>query len=184
MFQKILVPLDGSELSQAVLPYVKNIALRCDPVEVILLHVVRPPSGHTAAAFVPRDSQFPEKRMPDSEADVEAVNYPIYRDQELASVRGNVEAFLTPIARELKDVGIATQLDVGFGRPAQEIVEYAEGNGVDLIMMCTHGRSGLTRWFLGSVADKVTRGTYVPIMLIRPPGVTRAAFAPQVDYKL
>jgi nucleotide-binding universal stress UspA family protein len=184
MFQKILVPLDGSEMSKAVLPYVKDIAARCTPVKVILLHVVRPPSGHTAAAFIPRDSQFPGKRMPDSEADVEAAEHPIYRDQEIASLRANVEAALTPIARELKEAGISTQIDVAFGRPAQEIVEYAETQGVELIALCTHGRSGLTRWFVGSVAHKVLRGTHVPILLIHPPGVTRATFAPQVDFEL
>jgi nucleotide-binding universal stress UspA family protein len=122
--------------------------------------------------------------MPDSEADVEKALHPIYRDQEISSLRARVESMLTPVARELREEGIETQVDVAFGRPAQEIVEYAESKGVELIAMCTHGRSGLSRWFLGSVADKVMRGTHLPILLIRPPGVTRAPFSPQGDFEL
>jgi nucleotide-binding universal stress UspA family protein len=184
MFDKILVPLDGSQLSQSVLPYVREICQRCDPVEVTLLHVVRLPSGQTSAAMVARDSQFPGMRMPDSEADMEAIQHPIYREQEIASLRANVEGALTPVARELREAGITTLIDIAFGRPAREIVEYAENRGMDLIAMCTHGRSGVSRWFLGSVADKVLRGTHLPIMLIRPPGVTRQPFVPQEDYEL
>jgi nucleotide-binding universal stress UspA family protein len=173
MLQRILVPLDGSELAIGVLPYVKEISRRCDPMEVILLHVVRPPSGHTAAVFMPLDSDFPGKRMPASSADVEAAEHPIYREREMASLRGEVEAALTPLARELREAGIPTRVDMAFGRPAQEIVDYAEREGMDLIAMSTHGRSGVSRWILGSVADKVLRGTHLPVMLVRPPGITR-----------
>jgi nucleotide-binding universal stress UspA family protein len=184
MLQKILVPLDGSELATGVLPYVQELSQRCDSVEVILLHVVRPPSGRTAAVFVPLDSDFPGKRMPASSADVEAAEHPIYREHEIASLRGEVEAALTPLARELRDAGIPTRVDVAFGRPAQEIVIYAEREGMDLIAMSTHGRSGVSRWILGSVADKVLRGTHLPVMLVRPPGVTGMPFPRQPEIEL
>jgi nucleotide-binding universal stress UspA family protein len=174
MLQRILVPLDGSELATGVLPYVKEISQRCDPVDVILLHVVRPPSGHTAAVFMPLDSDFPGARMPGSEVDLEIAEHPIYREQEMASLRGEVEAALTPLARDLREAGISTRIDVAFGRPAQQIVTYAEREEMDLIAMSTHGRSGVSRWILGSVADKVLRGTNLPVMLVRPPGVARA----------
>ncbi len=170
MLQKILVPLDGSELADAVLPYVQEISQRCepDPAEVILLQVVALPAGHTAAVFRPIDSDFPSRQMPDSTADLETVRHPIYREQEMASLRSKVEASLLPQARLLREAGINTRVDVAFGRPAEVIVSYPEREGVDLITMCTHGRSGVSRWILGSVADKVLRGTHSPALSNTP----------------
>lgn len=179
MLQKILVPLDGSELAKAALPYVKEVSRRCDPVEVVLLQVERLPRGQTAATFLPMDSDFPEKRMPGSGADVETAHHPVYREQEIASLRAQVEASLAPLARQMQKDGIETRVAVAFGRPAQEIVRYAEQEGMDMIIMSTHGRSGVSRWILGSVADKVMRGTYLPIMLIRPPSVTGIPYPPE-----
>ena len=181
MLQRILVPLDGSELAEAVLPYVLEISQRCEPVKVILLQVIRPPSGHTAAAFLPIDADFPGETMPASDADLDAARHPIYRDQELASQRASVEASLAPVAQVLEEKGIEARVDVAFGRPAQEIVRFAEQEGVDLIAMCTHGRSGVSRWILGSVADKVLRGTHLPIMLVRPPSLTGVPWSEQAE---
>jgi nucleotide-binding universal stress UspA family protein len=181
MLQRILVPLDGSELAEAVLPYVKEISRRCEPATVILLQVVRPPSGRAAATFLPVDIDFPGETMPSSEADVETSRHPIYRDQEIASVQAEVESSLTPIARQLQEEGIEASVAVAFGRPAQEIVGFAEQEGMDLIAMCTHGRSGVSRWILGSVADKVLRGTHLPVMLVRPPSITGTPYPPEAE---
>lgn len=179
MLQKILVPIDGSQMSKAVVPYVQEISQRCAQVHVRFLQVERPPSGHTAAAYLPRDPDFPEKRMPESDTDVETAHYPIYRDQTLASARAAIESELAPLAQELQAGGIESDFDVAFGRPAEKIVEYAEQNKFDMIAMCTHGRSGVSRWILGSVADKVLRGTYLPVLLVRPPEITGAAQQPE-----
>jgi nucleotide-binding universal stress UspA family protein len=171
VLQKILVPLDGSDLALATIPYVQEIAQRCDPVSVTLLQVVRPPSGHTASVFMPVDTDFPGHRAPGSEGDVETADHPIYRDQVLASARADAESAMAPAARTLREAGITTEVAVTFGRPAEEIVYFAEEQGIDLIVMCTHGRSGVRRWLLGSVADKVLQGTYVPVLMVRPPGL-------------
>jgi nucleotide-binding universal stress UspA family protein len=169
MLQKILVPLDGSELAEAAIPYVKEISQRCDPIEVTLLQVVRTPSGRAATVFMPMDVDFPAKRSPGSEVDVEMAEHPIYREQEMASERADAEASLKPAARRLREAGIPTRTDVAFGRAAEEIVNYAEEQKFDLIVMCTLGRSGIRRWLVGSVADKVLHGTILPVMLVRPP---------------
>jgi nucleotide-binding universal stress UspA family protein len=184
VLQRILVPLDGSELAEAVLPYVKEISQRCDTIRVTLLQVVRPPGGHTAATFLPMDSDFPTEMSPGSGADVEAVRYPIYREQEIESVRSQAEASLTPVARQLREDGLDVQVEVAFGRPADQIVQFAEEEGMDLIAMCTHGRSGIGRWILGSVADKVLRGTHLPVMLVRPPSITGIPFPPQAEVRV
>jgi nucleotide-binding universal stress UspA family protein len=180
MLQKILVPMDGSECAKAIVPYVREISQRCESVEIVLLHVIPEPHGRSSTLFKPQDSEFSDP-MPDSEVDVERARHPIYRDQEIESARAQAEAVLTPIAHELRDENTSVLMDVAFGRPADEIVRFAERENIDLIAMCTHGRSGLGRWIMGSVAEKVLRGTYLPILLARPPQVTRSPFPFQPD---
>jgi nucleotide-binding universal stress UspA family protein len=183
MLEKILVPLDGSELAEAAIPYVKEISRRCEPAEVVLLQVVRLPQGRSAPVYKLQETEFPVM-MPDFEADLTATRHPIYRDQEIESTRAEVEAALTPVAQALRSDDISVRIAVAFGQPAQEIVDYAEREDIDLIAMSTHGRSGLSRWILGSVADKVLRGTHLPVLLVRPPGLAGPAFPPQPDIEL
>lgn len=184
MLQKILVPLDGSELAEAVLPYVRDNFRRAEPVEVVLLQVVRLPQGRTAAAFVPVGADFPAEKQPATDLAVDAARFPIYREREIASAKAEAEAYLKPLARRLREDGFATQVAVAFGRPAEEIIRFAEEEGVDIIAMCTLGRSGVSRWMVGSVADKVLRGTNLPILLVRPPSVTGMPFPPQPEIEL
>lgn len=178
MLQKIVVPLDGSDLAEAVVPYVREISRRCEPTEVILLQVVRLPHGRSASTFKSQDIEFRDK-LPDSPADVETARFPIYREQEIESARAEAEASMVAAAQQMRSDNISVRTAVVFGRPAQEIVEFAEQEEADLIAMSTHGRSGLSRWILGSVADKVMRGTHLPVLLVRPSGVAGIPFTPQ-----
>jgi len=66
--------------------------------------------------------------------------------------------------------GIAVETDIGDGLPADEILHYAEDKGVDLIIMSTHGKSGVSRWFSGSVAEKVVSQSFIPVLVVTPPG--------------
>jgi len=184
MLQKILVPLDGSELAEAVLPYVEEICRRCEPVEVILLQVIPSPAGRSGAVFQSVINDFPTDRLPYSPADVETAQHPIYRGQVMASAQAEVEAALAPVAQRLCGGGMPTRVAVAFGLPADEIVDFAEREGVDLIVMSTHGRGGLSRWVFGSVAEKVLRAIAIPILLIRPPGADRYSRLPGVELKL
>lgn len=183
MLQKILVPLDGSDLAKAVLPYVEEICRRCEPVEIILLQVIPLPAGRSGAAFRSATNDFPTERLPDSPADVETAQHPIYRGQEMASAQAEVEAALAPLAQRLCDGGMPARVAVAFGRPADEIVDFVEREGVDLVVMSTHGRSGLSRWVFGSVTEKVLRAVKIPIMLVRPPGAGKSQL-PGVEFKL
>jgi nucleotide-binding universal stress UspA family protein len=184
MLSRILVPLDGSELAEAVLPYVEELCHRCEPVEVILLQVVSPPSGRSGATFRPAGEDFPTARVPDSPADQETAQHPIYRGQVMAAARAEVEVALARATERLCAGGLPVRIEVAFGRPAEEIVDYAEREAIDLIVMSTHGRSGLSRWFFGSVADKVLHGTHLPILLVRPPGLTGTPFPPQTEIEI
>jgi len=184
MLEKILVPLDGSDLAEAVLPYVLEISQRCEPVDVTLLQVVPLPTGRTGPATRPQGDDLAVQWLVETPSDLETARHPMTRDQALAASRAEVAAELAPAAGRLREAGISVRIDVAHGRPAEEIVDYAEREGMDLIVMSTHGRTGLSRWVLGSTADKVLHGTHLPIFLIRPPGLTGIPFPPQTEIEL
>jgi nucleotide-binding universal stress UspA family protein len=184
VLQKVLVPLDGSELAEAVIPYVEEICQRCDPVQVILLQVLPLPHGRSTAVYRATGEDFPTMMLPETERDMETARHPIYREQEMASARGEVEASLARAIQCLCDGDVPTRVEVRFGRAAEEIVGFAEQEGVDLIAMSTHGRSGLSRWFFGSVTEKVLRGTHLPLLLVHPPGVEAMPFPSQPEIEI
>jgi nucleotide-binding universal stress UspA family protein len=183
VFKKVLVPLDGSELAEAVLPYVEDLGKRC-AAEVILLQVITPPPDRATAIYRPPTSDMPMAPLPESAEDVTIAQHPIYREQEMASLQAEAEQSLAGAKERLSKVGLEVRVEVLFGRPAEKIVEYAMKEDVDLIAMATHGRSGLSRWVFGSVAEKVLRAVALPILLISPPGADRYARLPGVEVKL
>lgn len=146
MYKKILVPLDGSELSEAVLNHVVTIATGCKVPDVVLIRIRSPLDKSVRETL---DVDIASKL--DEAYQEEAANY------------------LNKIAANLKEKGVATKTVVLSGNPAEEIINYVKGSGVDLIVMSTHGRSGVSRWVFGSVADKVIRLSEVPV-LIKPAG--------------
>jgi nucleotide-binding universal stress UspA family protein len=175
MFKKVLVPLDGSELAEAVLPYVEELGQRC-AAEIILLRVVPVPRD-TATATVYQASMS----IPGSTEDEVIAPHPIHREQEIESLRVETERSLSRVKERLSEAGLRARVEVLFGRPANRIVDYATREQVDLIAMSTHGRSGFSRWMFGSVADKVLRAAAIPILVIRPPGADRYGRLPAAD---
>lgn len=71
------------------------------------------------------------------------------------------------VAADVQEHGVTVQVITNGGRPHLEIIQYAETNQVDLIVMCSRGQSGLSRWMMGSVSDRVVRGADVPVLLVR-----------------
>jgi nucleotide-binding universal stress UspA family protein len=141
MFDHILVPLDGSKLAECVLPHVVAIA-RPFRSQVTLLQVLEAGSEHTTAgSFVD----------------------PFRWQLGIAET----EAYLDGVARSLGDAGIGTQRVILEGCPARQIVEFARSHDVDLIVLSSHGRSGLSRWNLNSVAYKVVSLAYLSVMIVR-----------------
>jgi len=141
MYKKILAPLDGSEFSECILEHAKSIALGCSTPDVVLLMVVEP-------------AQLEE----DLREKVDTKNKKAAKD------------YLAKVADRLKKEGLAAQSTVIVGKPADAILDYAAKNKVDLIVMSTHGRSGITRWAAGSVADRVMRNSPAPVLLVAPSG--------------
>ena len=146
MYKKILVPLDGSELSEAVLNHVISIATGCQVPEVILIRVREPLDSSVRVALDPEIAEDLDQAYNDEAA-----------------------SYLEKIAKKLEKKGIGVKLEVLEGNPAEEIIKYSKDNKVDLIVMSTHGRSGFSRIVFGSIADKVLRQTEVPLLL-RPAG--------------
>ncbi len=142
MYERILVPLDGSAHSELALDTAIEIARRCG-AKLILVRV----AGHPVTHFY-----------------VEATDVVAIPNDD--SVEHSA-AYLAEISRRLDAEGIASDFFIGQGMAADEILRQAEANKVNLIVIATHGRSGLGRWMLGSVADRVSQGAHVPVLLVR-----------------
>ena len=149
MYQKVLVPLDGSKLAECVVEHVKSIATGCQVPTVVLLQVVEPIG---LRGYLPRGMAEDTYRDAKETAEIQAKNY------------------LNEMAERLKAEGIAVETDIADGLPADEILSYAEEKGVDLIVMSTHGRTEVSRWFSGSVVEKVVSQSLIPVLVVTPPG--------------
>lgn len=148
MYNKILAPLDGSPLAECAIEHVKEIAKGCNIPEVVFLFVVDIAKNLYWAVDV-------------------APNVQILQQAEEAQKQG-AETYLSKVVAKAKRDGLKAKGVVVEGSPADAIVDYAQKNGVDLIVMSTHGRSGVTRFALGSVTDKVIRTVAAPVMVVTP----------------
>jgi nucleotide-binding universal stress UspA family protein len=151
MYKKILVPLDGSELAECVLPHVESIAKGCNTQTVVFLRVVEP-------FYMPTSDEF---TIYFSEKTIERIN---------SENRAAAEKYLSQLVNSAKYDGVTVKSEVLTGKAADTIAEYATKNAVDLIIIATHGRSGISRWVWGSVADRVLRSACVPVLMVRAPG--------------
>jgi nucleotide-binding universal stress UspA family protein len=167
MFEKILVPCDGSDLAeQSVFPYVQDLGTQMGE-EVIILRVIPSPPGRSGTAFRAGAPEMP-RPLPETPHDARVARHPIYRDQEIASAEDEARRSLTKAEAMLREQGVEVRSQILLGDPAEEIIEFAEKEHVDLIVMCSHGSGGIRRWVFGSVTEKVLRGTTIPVLIVRP----------------
>ncbi len=148
MYQKIMVPLDGSDLAECVLPHLTALAEGGKVKNIIFVRVVEPfhqPTGD----FIIDQSQI---------AKIENEH------------KRDAEAYLKKVVSREKYAGVNVQSQMLFGRVSEQLADFAEKNGVDLIVIATHGRSGVSRWVWGSVADRMLRSSCVPVLMVRAPG--------------
>ena len=139
LLSKILVPLDGSEIGEAALCYAVALANKTG-AEMALIEVLEQVRGVGASG-------------------------PHYSIREDESVKKSVLSYLDHVARPIKSQGLTVSTTMLFGNAASIIIDYAEKNGVDLIAVSTHGRSGLGRWVFGSVTDKILHTGNVPVLV-------------------
>jgi nucleotide-binding universal stress UspA family protein len=150
MYKRILATLDGSDMAEQALPTALTLAEQFSS-ELFLLRVVVPlPVSYRAGAA--------------SAAEIEAAETDAI--QEAAR-------YLEGVAADLREKGATVQVATRLGNPAKAILEFAQGNQIDLLVMCTRGQTGPARWLLGSVTDHVVRGSSVPVVVI--PAHTEAA---------
>lgn len=142
MYKRAVVPLDGSPVAEAIIPFILEIAGPLD-LEVVLLRILQP---------IP-----PEV--------IEGSRHVVVEDVQARGM--DAEEYLAPIAAELRGKGVRVRTLVRRGEPAAEIVEAAREADADLIAMTTHGRSGLRRLIFGSVAEAVLRRAELPVFLMR-----------------
>ena len=142
MYKKVVIPLDGSPLAEVALPFAEELAGKMGS-EIILLSVLQSEEAH------------------------EYQKHQIYATKIVNLTKRHIEKYIDTSKRQAINVGTATRV----GNPAEGILDYINKGTVHLIVMATHGRSGITRWAVGSVADKIVRTTTrQPLMLIRAKG--------------
>jgi nucleotide-binding universal stress UspA family protein len=160
MYRKIMVPLDGSELAECVLPHVETVIKGCNIPSIEFIRVVEPahlPVGTLSdggPAYTSKDAER-DREMIDQQNQAEAENY------------------LKRISSDPRYANATVKTAVLKGSPAAEITDYVEKNQVDLVVIATHGRSGISRWIMGSTADRVLRSVCVPVLMVRAPGCVR-----------
>lgn len=148
MYKKILVPLDGSALSELALPHAQALAHHFES-EVILTRVCQPVA--MPVEFYPA---------------MAGVAYDYHLDLQ-TQVEKEVQQYLQTWQKKLQLAQVKCRYVALEGFVPEAILKTAETEGVDLIVMSTHGRSGLSRWVYGSVAAKVLQAAPCPIFLVR-----------------
>ena len=137
MYNSILVPLDHSELAEKILPEVEALA-RLHKAE---LHLICVSKAVVMPGVDPTDAQ------------VRVVNA--------------AKEYLERAKERLSAGDVEVQMHTPYGNPAEKILDVCKRQHIELIAMSTHGRSGISRWLLGSVAEKVVRHSEIPVLLYR-----------------
>ena len=141
MFQRMLVLMDGSELAEVVFPYAKELAARLE-LDVILLNVC----SQALRDFIPMQKA--------------------YIQRSAVIIRRQTREIQKSLGKEAESKRVKIRGEIVTGYHADEILRFVDENAVDLILMASHGRSGIKRWSLGGVADKILRAAKVPVWLV------------------
>jgi nucleotide-binding universal stress UspA family protein len=150
MYERILVPLDGSQVGEAALSDVEDLASKLAPktqVEIILLQVISDITFDYLTQEV--GAQLP------------------YNETDMKKIKKVSQTYLSKLAKGLKDKGFKVTTMVSEGHAADEIKKAAQKTKADLIAMSTHGRSGFRRWAMGSITDKVLQDSSIPVLTVR-----------------
>ncbi|UCB43663.1 MAG: universal stress protein [Dehalococcoidales bacterium] len=148
ILKRIVVPLDGSRESEAVIPHVAWLASGLG-AEVVLFQVLAG-SYHTITT--------------------KGYEYTIDREQQIASAEIPAEDYLERIGKQLNENGMTLGLEVKPGNAAEEIIDFANGIGADMIAMSINKRSSVGHWVFGSVGEKVLHRGNKPLLLVKAPG--------------
>ncbi len=149
MYKRIMVPLDGSELAECVLPHVETFISQCQIQTVVFVRVLESMTPAIAGEY--------------------AINIDVLEERDSAR-KAAAQDYLEQTIGRLNPGATKFETEVLVGRAADRLADYAEIGEVDLILIATHGRSGVSRWVRGSVADRILRAASVPVLMVRAPG--------------
>ena len=154
------MPLDGSKLAECVLPHVEAFASDCQVSTIIFVRVIEPAPLHLRGGYATNEVDF--------STDFSKIQQHI---TNIAALRkSSAEVYLCSVINRIKPNGAELKGEVIIGATADKLIEYAEVNQIDLILIATHGRSGLSRWVRGSIADRILRAAHIPVLMVRAPG--------------
>jgi nucleotide-binding universal stress UspA family protein len=142
-YKHVLVPLDGSKLAEVAIPEAVNLA-EATGAELTLLQIVLPITDV-----------------------LETDGYPLHIDEQFEARRARAFEYLDRVRHRLGARSVTIHVAVEMGPPADAILDYVRAHSIDVVVMATHGRSGVRRWVFGSVADKVLRGASSAVLLVR-----------------
>jgi nucleotide-binding universal stress UspA family protein len=148
MYQKIMVPLDGSEMAECVLPHVEALVGGGGVKEVILVRAVAPFHLQVGETHLGEDLR--------KEIDDKALS--------------DAMAYLERVAGRIKRGDVRVRTEVLYGKITDSLVDFAASNDIALVIIATHGRSGVSRWVWGSVADRILHSACIPVLMVRAPG--------------
>ncbi len=158
MYKKVLVPLDGSKLAECVLPHVQALAKSGILQEVVFATVVEPYQSTGRTDYIFEDGKIKK----------------VVEEEQIKKIEENykkaAEDYLRGLVSQLKYEGVKISWQVLSGKVAEALAEFVAHNQIDLIIIATHGRSGVSRWVWGSVADRILRSSCVPVLMVRAPG--------------
>jgi nucleotide-binding universal stress UspA family protein len=160
VYKKILVPLDGSKLSELSLKHLSTITSGCRTCQVTLLTVVEKPFTPIPEYLTMQEARdaLPAKML----------------EKAQKEIKKKAQGYLTKAVKTLKSKGVVVQSAIVEPELAEGVAEtilnYAKDNKMELIIMGTHGRSGILRWALGSVTDKIVRHSPTPVLTVSPTG--------------
>ena len=157
MYKNIMVPLDGSELAECVLPHVDIFVTGCQVETITFVRVVEPaPARYSEISVTANPHEY------------ENIQKKVEMIEE--ERRAFATKYLNQIITRVKQEGTVFKAVVLVGHVADKLVDYVEPNEIDLVLIATHGRSGISRWVRGSIADKVLRSSSAPILMVRADG--------------
>jgi nucleotide-binding universal stress UspA family protein len=155
-FNNILAPLDGSGLAECILPHVREIALGYNSSSIIFLRVVEPFFHPIPGESDDGGHVFTEEKVKDIE----------YRN------RGSAEKYLGEVMKRLGLKRTTVRSEVLAGNVAETIIEYAKNNDINLIVISTHGHSGMSQWTLGNITERVLHYSDLPVLVVRGHKIT------------
>lgn len=150
MYKKVLVPLDGSKLAECVLPHVGALAKGCQAAAIHFVQVNAP------FQIPPRIEAVPLQK-----AEIEAI---------LGEEKKVAEEYIQEVAERFDGGKAKVEGIVLSGAVMETLADYIGKNAIDLVVIATHGSSGVGRWVWGSVADRLLRASCAPVMMVRAPG--------------